>query len=288
MKNLIILLLISFLYWTSTFAQVNKKNQEIRLLVRGDDIGFAHAVNVGCIESYKYGIMRSVELMVPTPWFMEAVQMLNENPGLDVGIHLTLTSEWSNLRWRPLTPAKSIVDSNGYFFPMVWPNDNLPPGTSIHDSDWDIDEIEKELRAQIELALKHLPHISHLTDHMAFTSLDSSLEQLVYKLAKEYHLDANYYYDAIERFPGWEQGQTLQQRIDYFIFNLEELQPGTYIFIDHPAKDTAEMRAVHHKGYENVAEDREWVTRVFTNSRVKKTIREKNIRLISYKDLRNK
>jgi len=288
MKNVVIWFLICSIYWTLTFAQADKTDQEIRLLVRGDDIGFSHAANLGCIESYKYGIMRSVEIMVPTPWFMEAVQMLNENPALDVGIHLTLTSEWSNLRWRPLTRAKSIVDSNGYFFPMVWPNKDLPPGTSIHESDWNINEIEKELRAQIELAMQHLANISHITDHMAFTSLDPSLEQLVDKLAEEYNLDVNYYDDAIERFPGWEQAQTLQQRIDYFIFNLEELQPGTYIFVDHPAKDTPEMRSVHHKGYENVAEDRDWVTRVFTDSRVKKTIREKNIRLISYKDLRNK
>lgn len=285
MKNLIILVLISSIFCMLIFAQEKRTDQEIRLLVRGDDIGFSHAANVGCIESYKYGIMRSVELMVPTPWFMEAVQMLNENPDLDVGIHLTLTSEWTNLRWRPLTAAKSIVDSNGYFYPMVWPNKNLPHGTSLHESVWDLNEIEKELRTQIELALKHLPQISHLTDHMAFTSLDPSLRQLVDKLAKEYHLDAGYYDSSIERFPGWEQAQTLQQRIDYFIFNLEQLQPGTYLFVDHPAKETPEMRSVHHKGYENVAEDREWVTRVFTDSRVKKMIREKNICLISYKDL---
>ena len=74
--------------------------QDIKLLVRGDDIGSSHNANLACIESYKNGIVRSVEIMVPCSWFEEAVIMLNENPGLDVGIHLTLTSEWDNYKWR--------------------------------------------------------------------------------------------------------------------------------------------------------------------------------------------
>ena len=270
---------------SASIAQDSTSSGQIRLLVRGDDIGFCHAANVGCIESYKFGIMRSVELMVPTPWFMEAVQMLKENPGMDVGIHLTLTSEWSNLKWRPLTTAKSIVDSNGYFFPMVWPNKNLPPKTSIQETAWKLKDIEKELRAQIELALEHVPQISHLSTHMGFTSLDPKIKQLVENLAEEYGLAIEINGDPPKRFPGWEDARTLQQRIDYFAWNLERLEPGTYLFVDHPAKDTPEMRSVFHKGYENVAEDREWVTRVFTSAKILETIKRKNIQLISYKDL---
>ena len=71
---------------------------EIRLIMRGDDIGSSHAANLGCIKSYQEGIMKSVEVMVPCAWFPEAVQMLQENPGLDVGVHLTLTSEWENVK----------------------------------------------------------------------------------------------------------------------------------------------------------------------------------------------
>ncbi len=257
----------------------------IRLLVRGDDMGSSHAANMGCIESYQFGILRTVELMVPTPWFPEAVRLLQENPQLDVGIHLTLTSEWENIKWRPLTAAKSIVDANGYFFPMVWPNENLPPKSSIYESKWKLKEIEAELRAQIELALRHLPHISHLSDHMAFTTFDPRIKQLVGKLAKEYGLMMDSYGDALKRFPGWQGAKTLQQRIEVFIDHLQRLEPGTYIFIDHPAKDTPEMRAIYHKGYENVAEDRDWVTQVFTSPKVKEVIQEKGIELIGYKDV---
>lgn len=283
MKRIILVLAIHLLC-SSLVAEDN----EIRLLIRGDDIGFSHSANMACIQSYQFGIMRSVELMPPTPWFLEAVRLLNENPGLDVGIHLTLTSEWSNLKWRPLTHAKSIADSNGFFFPMVWKNDNYGKGACIQEADWDINEIEAELRAQIELSLKHVPHVSHLTGHMGFASLDPEIRKVVEKLSKEYHLPVNYYDESIKRFPGWRGAKTLNERIDYFIWNLEKLEPGTYIFVDHPVRDNAEARAINHTGYYNVAEDREWVTQVFTNKRVIQAIEDNDIQLITYKDLKAK
>jgi hypothetical protein len=77
----------------------------------------------------------------------------------------------------------------------------------------------------------------------------------------------------------------MEQRIDKFCENLEKLTPGKYLFVEHPAVASDEMKTVGHVGYENVAEDREWVTRVFTSEKVKRTIQEKGIKLISYKDL---
>lgn len=260
------------------------QNNEIQLLVRADDIGSFHAANVGCIESYQNGIARSVELMPTCAWFPEAVKMLNENPGYDVGIHLTLTSEWSSVKWRPLTHCPGLVDEDGYFFSMVWKNPNFPPGSSIAESEWKLEEIEQELRAQIELSLKHLPHISHLSSHMGFTSLDPKIGELVNKLAKEYKLGVNT--EGLQRFPGWGRDVPMEQRIDKFCENLEKLTPGTYLFVEHPAKDTEEMKTVGHVGYENVGIDRDWVTRVFTSEKVKQTIQEKGIQLISYKDLK--
>jgi chitin disaccharide deacetylase len=260
------------------------QNNEIQLLVRADDMGSFHAANVGCIESYQNGIARSVELMPTCAWFPEAVEMLNENTGYDVGIHLTLTSEWSSVKWRPLTHCPSLVDADGYFFPMVWENPNFPPGSSISESEWKLEEIEQELRAQIELSLKHLPHISHLSTHMGFTSLDPKIGELVNRLAKEYGLEVNT--EGLQRFQGWGRDVPMEQRIDKFCENLGKLTPGKYLFVEHPAKDTDEMKTVGHKGYENVDLDREWVTRVFTSEKVKQTIKQKGIKLISYKNLR--
>ena len=95
----------------------------IRLIVRGDDMGFCHAANAGCIEAYQNGILTCVELMPPCAHFDEAVEMCLENPDLDVGVHLTLTSEWDQIKWGPLTDAPSLTDANGHFFPAtisVW------------------------------------------------------------------------------------------------------------------------------------------------------------------------
>ena len=254
----------------------------IQLIIRGDDIGSSHAANVGCIESYQNGIMTSVEIMPPCPSFLEAVKMLKENPNLDVGIHLTLTAEWDYIKWRPLTHVPNLVDEAGNFFPMVWKNENYPPGQSIAEADWTIKEIEQELQAQIEMSLKNLPQISHISSHMGFTGLDTKIGELVESLAKEYDL----YVDMtkVKRFPNWIQNQPVETRIEQFCENLKNLEPGTYLFVEHPAKDFPEMELIGHTGSGNIAKERDMVTQVFTSEKVKQIIKNKGIQLISYAD----
>src|SRR5258708_29886973 len=112
-----------------------------RLIVRGDDMGYTHSGNEAIILSYQDGIERSVEVIVASPWFPEAVKLLQQYPGLDAGVHLAITSEWENIKWRPLSDCPSLRDSNGYFHPMVYPNKNYP-GQSIKESNWQIGDIE--------------------------------------------------------------------------------------------------------------------------------------------------
>ncbi|MGC8991315.1 MAG: polysaccharide deacetylase family protein, partial [Verrucomicrobiia bacterium] len=76
--------------------------------------------------------------------------------------------------------------------------------------------------------------------------------------------------------------------IKNFVASIEQLEPGTYIFIEHPGMDVPEMQAIGHKGYENVAQDREAVTRVFTSPEVKAAIQRKGVVLASYSDLKQK
>jgi predicted glycoside hydrolase/deacetylase ChbG (UPF0249 family) len=269
---------------------VNARPQEdknIYLLVRGDDIGSSHTANIACIESYRNGIMRSVELMVPGPWFPEAVRLLNENPGLDVGVHLVMTSEWNDVKWRPLTCCPSLVDKDGYFFPMVWQRPDFPTGTALKDAAWKINEIEQELRAQIEMARKYIPRVSHIDCHMGFNSADPEITSLVKKLAAEYKMDIDPG-DSGYRFTGlWERKDTTaEQRIEGTIQSLEKLKPGRYMFVEHPGMNTSEMQAIWHKGYENVASDRDAVTKVFTSKEVMNFIHSRNIILVGYKDLK--
>ncbi len=284
MKCLYFYFVFQFIIISAAFSQ--DSDDGIYLLIRGDDMGFSHAANEAIIASYENGVMKTVELMSVTPWFTEAVTMLREHPGLDVGIHLALTSEWTNLKWRPLTYAPSLVDTNGFFFPMVWQQSHFAPNTSIQSTDWKINEIEQELRAQIELALKHVPQITHMGGHMGFSGLDPKIGELMTKLAKEYNLYIDMSKYNIKRMPAWDRETPFEERIEAFCEGIELLTPGYYLFVDHPAYDVAEMQAVNHPGYEDVATDREWVTRVFTSEKVKKAIERKGIQLISYKDLK--
>ncbi|HMH35011.1 MAG TPA: polysaccharide deacetylase family protein, partial [Puia sp.] len=257
-----------------------------RLVIRGDDMGYTHSGNQAIVKAYQEGIERSVEVIVASPWFPEAVKLLAENPGIDVGVHLAITSEWDNEKWRPLSDCATLKDPDGYFYPMVYPNKNYP-GRSIRENKWTIEDVEKEFRAQIELAIKKIPHISHISSHMGCTDLNDSVTQLARKLAKEYHIDIDPKELGVE-FIGYKgPSATSDQKIASFKNMLNQLQAGKmYIFVDHPGLNSPELQAIHHIGYETVAADRQGVTDLWTNPAIKEAIRQKGIELISYADLK--
>ncbi len=284
--------------------------QEPRLIVRADDMGSSQAANAASLRSYTNGIITSIEVMAIGPWFPEAVRLLNENPGIDVGLHLVLTSEWDNIKWRPLTQCPGLTDKNGYFFPKLWPDKNYP-GQSVVENGWTPEEIEQEFRAQIKLALVNIPRISHLSGHMGSTAFDPGVAEITSRLAEEYHLpsvDGSLvaYARQIDgqqnnREPGTQIRKqksdidvvsykgphgTQKEKIESFIAMLNTLEAGkTYVFVDHPAFNTEEMQAVGHIGYEEVAADRQGVYDLFSSERVKQVIREKRIELVSYNDV---
>jgi predicted glycoside hydrolase/deacetylase ChbG (UPF0249 family) len=277
MKKL--LLLIVVIYFLPCVAQ------QPRLIVRGDDMGYTHSGNLALIKCYRDGFQKSIEVIVPSPWFPEAVKMLKENPAVDVGVHLALTSEWENIKWRPVTNCKSLTDTNGYFFPMVYPNKNYP-GQSIKENAWNIEDIEKEFRAQIEIAVREIPQVSHISGHMGCVNISEETKAVAKKLAAEYNIDIDLSDYGAEGVGYKGARQTGEEKINSFISMLETLQPGkTYLFVDHPGFDNAELQAVFHTGYEDVAKDRQGVTDLFTSKKVMSAIKTKGISIISYKDL---
>jgi predicted glycoside hydrolase/deacetylase ChbG (UPF0249 family) len=282
-KKIKIMRLLSLIVFVCQFYGVSAQNAtEIRLLVRGDDIGSFASANQACIDACKRGIVRSLEVMVPCAWFPEAVRLLNENPSIDTGVHLTLTSEWTNCKWRPLTAAPSLTDEDGYFYPFIWPKKD-EPGRSIQETDWKLHEIEAEFRAQIELAKRRIPHITHITTHMGCAEWNSEVKAMLQKLAGEYKL----YWKNPQTKPFPKMNATsrdaVEKRIAAFMDALGRLEPGnTYLFVEHPAYNTPEMQTIGHKGYEFVADDRDGVTKIFTDKRVIDLIRKKGIRLIGY------
>lgn len=271
------------------FAQEKVTNPGVQLLVRGDDIGSFHAANLACILSYTEGIVRSVEIMVPCPWYPEAVELLNEHPGLDVGVHLVLSSEWRNMKWRPLTGMSSITDKSGYFYPMIWTNENFPPERAFNESDWKLRDVERELRSQIELAKRDIKSLSHLSSHMGFTGAAPSIDSLVKALAIEYKLNINPNDYGVERlnYKMPEMSGTIG-RIEAFIEAIHKLTPGIYMFVEHPALDSPEMESIEHTGYTEVSKDRQIVTDMFTSKKILEEIEKSGIELISYADLKKR
>jgi CubicO group peptidase (beta-lactamase class C family)/predicted glycoside hydrolase/deacetylase ChbG (UPF0249 family) len=278
---------ISILFLTLiTFFTYAQENQGPKLIVRGDDMGSSRSANIASIETYVNGIETSIELMVVTPWFPEAVQMLRKYTGIDVGLHLVITSEWDGIKWRPLTNAPSLTDSNGYFLPMMGPNKNYP-GLAITENQWKLEEIEQEFQAQIEFALKHVPQISHLSGHMGSTGFHPDVAEIVDRLSQEYDLPvmsrstmqalgiSGVTYDGAKG--------TSAEKESAFIRMLEKLEPGkSYMFVDHPAYDNMEMQGVSHIGYEDVAVDRQGVTDTWTSEKVKEAVTKNGIELVDF------
>jgi len=260
------------------------EQDSIRLIVRGDDIGSSHTANVACIRCCEEGIVKSLEVMVTAPWFNEAAKMLNDHPQIDVGVHLTLTSEWENIKWGPLTQSPSLVDQQGHFFPMTNQRSDFPPNTGFLQANWKVEEVERELRAQIELAKEKLPNVTHLSCHMGTASCTPQLRALVGKLVEEYQLPLG---SAGAKSPGSFGGTELSpdEKTKNLVTLLENLKSGLWLIVEHPGADTPEMRAIGHKGYENVAADREGVTQAFTSQQVKEVIQRRGIQLVSYGDV---
>lgn len=259
-----------------------------RLIVRGDDMGFSHSGNLALIKSYKEGIETSIEVIVPSPWFPEAVKLLKQNPRVDVGLHFAITSEWDNVKWRPLTAAASLRNEDGYFYQMLYPNKDYPK-QSVMDNNWKLEDIEKEMRAQIEMAKKYIPNLSHVSGHMNALTFSPDMKALTSKLAKEYNLpmvDTEASKDYGINYVGFDfRNKNTEQRIDAFIEMLNNLEAGkTYVYLEHPGLDDPELRAISHIGYEDVAVGRQDVTAMFTSEKVKEALVRKGIKLVSYKE----
>jgi len=260
-------------------------SKEIRLIVKGDDMAAGHGINVATLEAYRRGILTTTNVIVPGPWFLEAARLLRENPGLDVGVHLALTSEWANVKWRPVTHAPSLVDADGYFFPMVFPREGFAPGTSLKESAWTLEDVERELRAQLALAKRHLPQATYTWNHMGFPALSPSVADLVARLSKEHGLAVPQ--DLGIQFVGkvYEGLDTGAVKAEKLAARLETLGPGLWLHIDHAATDDPEMRAFGHLGYEGVAADRSAVLEAWTSPQVRAVIERRGIKLTSYRDL---
>ena len=151
-------------------------------VVHCDDIGMCHAANLGAFESLDRGPATCGSVMVPCPWFCEAADMAGARSDVDLGVHLTLTSEWPHYRWGPIAGASavpSLLDAEGY----------LPRTAREVLERARPEEILIELRAQIERALAAGIDVTHLDAHMGTAFMPPFIESYV-RLALEHRVPA--------------------------------------------------------------------------------------------------
>ncbi len=217
------------------------------LIVNCDDLGMCHSANEGVFSALRDGLATSATLMVPCPWAREAAAQYR---GEDVGVHLTLNAEWELYRWGPITVAPSLLGGDGGFPRTV---------ADVWDHA-DLDEVRRELRAQVERAILWGFDVTHLDSHMGTLQLRPEFFDVYLDLAVEFALPLRLSGRSTQEFVGFPfrdladgDGVVAPDHLvvysgvggrESFDLMLADVRPGvTEIFL-HPATDHAELRAL--------------------------------------------
>src|SRR4029453_10643268 len=151
------------------------------LIVHADDLGMTHSVNVATMKAFETGLVNSGSIMVPCPWLSEIAAYARANPQADLGLHLTLTSEWTNLRWGPVSSrdrVTSLLDKDGYF--------RLTETEAAKNAD--PKQVEMEITAQIEKARALGIQPTHLDSHMGTLYQNKELFEMFLRVARSQKL----------------------------------------------------------------------------------------------------
>ena len=264
------------------------------VVINADDIGMCHATLPAFLNLVDSGLISSGSMMVPCPWFAEAAAACRKRPSVDVGIHLTLTSEWDGYRWGPLStrdPASGLIDGEGYFY--------------RNQSMWERPDpraIREEMRAQVERAKQAGLDLTHLNCHM-FATLDTRLVGEYVGLGFDERLPV-----LMVRQPQWveilsepaiaeweEQGMPVFDHMREMYLNkpaagrlqqamavFDELPPGLTYFMIHPAQDTPELRAIGEDWQQRVAD-----YETFMSMELREQVRRLGVHVIGWRALRD-
>src|ERR1700744_5212664 len=217
-------------------AQTTKLPQ---LLIRLDDIGMNHSVNMALRKMAETGLPVSASVQFACPWYQEAVDILRKNPQISVGVHLTLTSEWKYYRLGPVlcrTAVPSLVDTDGYFYQST---------RAFAKSGYKLDEVEKELSAQIERALRTGLKITYIDPHMGIALATPELRALTEKLAHKYKLaisplsSVSYFGETYKEMWGEPIATKKSAFLNYLNTKLSPARPN--LMVIHTATPSPEM-----------------------------------------------
>jgi len=251
------------------------------LVIRADDGGMSHSVNMALERLMQAGMPLSVSVMFACPWYQETADILRRHPEVAVGVHLTLNSEWKNYRWGPVagrSAVPTLVDEEGYFFAT---------SEALHQHHPDIREVERELRAQIERARRTGLKIDYLDYHMGTVSRYPEFREVSERLAREYGLGMSQYFGEARGNPQYEAAPA--DKTDSLVAFVNRSQPGVNLVVTHVGIDNEELSALLDMntdgGLAEMSKNRQGELDAVTSRRFREAVKARDVRLINYRQL---
>jgi predicted glycoside hydrolase/deacetylase ChbG (UPF0249 family) len=262
------------------------------LILHADDLGAAHSVNAASFDALDKGAISSASVMIPTPWIAEVAAYARTHPNADLGLHLTLNAEWETYKWGSVESkdkVPSLLDSAG-----VFPNETAPVAARAK-----ADEVERELRAQVDRALALGIRPTHLDSHMGALFTTPELIGTYIKVARAYRLpflalrgdprsptpfltDKDVVLDAVV-IAGPEVPR--DQWKNFYLKAIADLKPGLTEMIVHLGYDDAELRAVtvNHEPYGSAWRQRDYD--VVMSPEFKRALQDNKVILVTWREL---
>jgi predicted glycoside hydrolase/deacetylase ChbG (UPF0249 family) len=263
------------------------------LILHADDLGAAHSIDAASFDALDRGAVSSASIMMPTPWVTEVAAYAKAHPNADLGLHLTLTSEWETYRWGSVSPPDkipSLLDSDGTF-----PNDSKLVAGRAKPL-----EVDRELRAQIDRAISLGIRPTHLDSHMGSLFTTPELIATYVRVAHDYHLP----FLATKGSPlaAAQAGISTQDVLldaviiagpevprdqwkEFYLKSIAGLKPGLTEMIVHLGHDDSELQAVtvNHEPYGSAWRQHDYD--VMTSPEFKKALQDKHVILVTWKEL---
>jgi predicted glycoside hydrolase/deacetylase ChbG (UPF0249 family) len=263
------------------------------LIIHADDLGAAHSVDAASFDGLDKGAVSSASIMIPTPWVGEVAAYARTHPDADLGLHLTLTSEWKTYRWGSVESSDkvpSLLDSAGTF-----PDDDSVVAAKAKPL-----EVEREIRAQIVRALALGIRPTHLDSHMGSLFTTPELMATYVKVAREYHLPflAPRGDPGVKPKPPLSENDVLLDAVviagpeiprdqwkQFYLKAIADLKPGLTEMIVHLGHDDSELQAVtvDHEPYGSAWRQRDYD--VMNSPEFKKALADNHVIVIRWKDL---
>ncbi len=290
----------------ATFAErLGWKANDVVVILHVDDVGMSHSSNLGAIEAIEKGAATSFSIMMPCPWVPEISRHLKNHSAADSGLHLTLTSEWQIYRWGPLagkSQVPGLVDAEG----CLWHSVEQVAAKATPD------EIEREIRAQIDRAETLRIPITHLDSHMGTLFARPDYFERFAKVGMEKQIPVlcvggHMTYVSQENKEAarqlrpwvkklWNAGLPVlddlftgftsfkaEEKPEKLMTLLAELKPGVTEILFHASLPTEEFPLITGS-----SEARRADLKALTDPRVKKLIQERGIILTTWKELKER